>query len=112
MAIPEFFEFAMTALFQCHVDYLAIGGFNMVDYQMMLIAQYAPGISVKRLLCSHLGAMLHRPADPLELDHALLYATFEKFASIQSIACSSCAIGIENELRNLCAAKQITFVTL
>lgn len=101
----------MAALFYSHVDYLALGGFNVLDYQVLLISQYAPGISVENILCTRLGPF-GRPADPHELDHALLYAAFEKFASIQSITCSSCANGIENELRNLCTAKQIPFVTL
>lgn len=106
--ISEFFEFSMSALFYCHVDYIALSGYYMLDYVTAIISQYAPAISLKDLFC----ASLLCPRDPLALDHAKFYAAFERFASIGTITCSSCAVEIENELRNLCTAKQITFATL
>lgn len=105
----ELLEFFLSALFNCHVDYLGLCGFIALDCLATLISQYAPAIGVKHLYCAYLTLA----ADPFELDHAKFYAAFERFASIQSVTCSSsCATAIVNQLRNFCTAKQITFATV
>ncbi|KAH7719221.1 hypothetical protein AAVH_13286 [Aphelenchoides avenae] len=108
MEAPEFFEFSLSALYYCHVDFLGLGGYYMADCINAIISRYAPAISIKHLFC---GSLL-RSAGPFEQDLAVFYGAFEKFASIEFVTCSSCAPGIENALRDLCTAKQILFAVL
>lgn len=108
MDITEFFEFSMSALFYCHVDYFALSGYYMLNYITTIISQYAPAISLQDLFCENLP----RPGDPFAMDRANFYTAFDRFASIRSITCASCAAEIQTELLNLCTAKNITFIAL
>ncbi|KAH7705299.1 hypothetical protein AAVH_27496 [Aphelenchoides avenae] len=108
MEAPEFFEFSLSALYYCHVDFLGLGGYYMADCINAIIARYAPAISIKHLFC---GSLL-RSDDLLEQDLAIIYGAFEKFAAIKYITCSSCSPEIVNALRDLCTAKQILFAAL